>query len=70
MDYTTKYNLKKLISNSLYLFSFLYSVELKYMQNYARLEVTAIKQKPKYIDYAIAVGILWATYRFAAAYLL
>jgi len=47
-----------------------YSVELKYMQNYARLEVTAIKQKPKYIDYAIAVGILWATYRFAAAYLL
>ena len=47
-----------------------YSVELKYMQNYAYLEVTAIKKEPKYIDYAIAVGFLWAGYRLAASYLL
>ena len=47
-----------------------YSVELKYMQNYARLEVTAIKQKPKYVDYAIAVGLLWGGYRLVASYLL
>jgi predicted butyrate kinase (DUF1464 family) len=47
-----------------------YSVELKYMQNYAHLEVTAIKQKPKYLDYAIAVGILWGAYRFVSSYLL
>mgnify|MGYP001199026832 CR=1 FL=1 len=47
-----------------------YSVELKYMQNYAYLEVTAIKQKPKYIDYAIAVGLLWGGYRLVTSYLL
>ena len=47
-----------------------YSVELKYMQNYAFLEVTAIKQNPKYIDYAIAIGVLWGGYRFVASYLL
>ena len=47
-----------------------YSVELKYMQNYAHLEVTALKQKPKYIDYAIALGILWGGYRLVATYLL
>tara|TARA_B110000977_G_scaffold196543_2_gene277102 strand:- start:206 stop:514 length:309 start_codon:yes stop_codon:yes gene_type:complete len=47
-----------------------FSVELKYMQNYAFLEVTAIKQNPKYIDYAIAIGVLWASYRFVASYLL
>ena len=47
-----------------------YSVELKYMQNYAHLEVTAVKKKPKYIDYAIAVGLLWAGYRLATSYLL
>jgi hypothetical protein len=47
-----------------------YSVELKYMQNYAHLEVTAIQQKPKYLDYAIAVGILWGAYRFVSSYLL
>ena len=47
-----------------------YSVELKYLQNYAYLEVTALKQKPKYIDYAIAVGLLWGGYRLVAAYLL
>jgi ribosomal protein S8 len=47
-----------------------YSVELKYLQNYAYLEVTALKQKPKYVDYAIAVGLLWGGYRFVASYLL
>jgi len=47
-----------------------YSVELKYMQNYARLEVTALEQKTKYIDYAIAVGLLWGGYRLVASYLL
>ena len=47
-----------------------YSVELKYMQNYAFLEVTALKQKPKYVDYAIAVGLLWGGYRLVASYLL
>ena len=46
-----------------------YSVELKYMQNYAHLEVTALKQKPKYIDYAIAVGLLWGAYRLVETYL-
>ena len=47
-----------------------YSVKLKYMQNYAHLEVTAIKQKPKYLDYAIAVGVLWVGYRTVVSYLL
>ena len=47
-----------------------YSVELKYLQNYAYLEVTAIKEKPKYVDYAIAVGLLWGGYRLVASYLL
>jgi len=47
-----------------------YSVELTYMQNYAFLEVTALKQKPKYVDYAIAVGLLWGGYRLVASYLL
>jgi uncharacterized membrane protein YfhO len=47
-----------------------FSVELKYLQNYAYLEVTALKQKPKYVDYAIAVGLLWGGYRFVASYLL
>ena len=47
-----------------------YSVTMKYMQNYAYLEVTALKQKPKYIDYAIAVGLLWGGYRLVTSYLL
>lgn len=47
-----------------------YSVELKYLQNYSFLEVTAIKQKPKYVDYAIAVGLLWGGYRLVTSYLL
>jgi len=47
-----------------------YTVELKYLQNYSFLEVTAIKQKPKYVDYAIAVGLLWGSYRLVASYLL
>lgn len=47
-----------------------YSVELKFMQNYAYLEVTAIKNKPKYVDYAIAIGLLWGSYRLISTYLL
>ena len=47
-----------------------YSVELKYMQNYAYLEVTALKKQPKYIDYAIAVGLLWGGYRLVGSYLM
>lgn len=47
-----------------------YSIELKYMQNYGFLEVTAVKQKPKYIDYAIAVGLLWGGYRLVGSYLM
>ena len=47
-----------------------YFVELKYMQNYGYLEVTAIKNKPKYVDYAIAVGLLWGSYRLISTYLL
>jgi len=47
-----------------------YDTELTYKQNYAYLEVTAIKKKAKYLDYAIAVGVLWASYRFVASYLL
>lgn len=47
-----------------------YSAELNYRQNYGYLEVTAIKQKPKYVDYAIAIGILWGVYRLAATYLM
>ena len=47
-----------------------YTVELKYLQNYSFLEVTAIKQKPKYVDYAIAVGLLWGSYRLVTSYLL
>ena len=47
-----------------------YSTEMTYMQNYGHLEVTAIKLKPKYVDYAIVVGILWGGYRLMATYLL
>jgi len=47
-----------------------YSANMNYMQNYAYLEVTAIKQKPKYVDYAIAVVVLWGVYRLSASYLL
>jgi hypothetical protein len=47
-----------------------YSTNMIYMQNYSYLEVTAIKQAPKYVDYAIAVVVLWAGYRVLALYLL
>jgi len=47
-----------------------YRADMNYMQNYAYLEVTAIKEKPKYIDYAIAVVFLWGVYRLSVSYLL
>jgi len=47
-----------------------YDTKLKYLQNYAYCEVTALKAKTKYIDYAIAVGILWGFYRISIMYLL
>tara|TARA_B110000858_G_scaffold196245_1_gene254576 strand:+ start:1142 stop:1447 length:306 start_codon:yes stop_codon:yes gene_type:complete len=42
-----------------------YNAELNYMQNYAYLEITAIKKKPKYIDYALALGLFYGIYRLA-----
>lgn len=42
-----------------------YNTELNYMQNYAYLEITAIKKKPKYIDYALALGLMYGIYRLA-----
>lgn len=57
-------NIKRVFSNNGY------TVELKYMQNYAYLEVTALKNKPKYVDYAIAIGLLWGGYRLVGSYLM
>ena len=47
-----------------------YSITLNYRQNYAFCEVTAIKEKPKFVDYAIAVLCLWGVYRLSISYLL
>ena len=47
-----------------------YEASLKYMQNFAYCEVTAIKSKPKYIDYALATVAVWGVYRIISMYLI
>ena len=45
-----------------------YETKLTYLQNYAYCEVTALEAKTKYLDYAIAVGTIWAFYRISIMY--
>tara|TARA_B100000683_G_scaffold268472_1_gene303692 strand:- start:137 stop:439 length:303 start_codon:yes stop_codon:yes gene_type:complete len=40
-----------------------YRIKVKYNNTHASIEITAIKQKTKYLEVAIAVAVGWAVYR-------
>lgn len=40
-----------------------YRIKVKYNNIHASIEITAIKQKNKYLEFAIAVAVAWALYR-------
>lgn len=40
-----------------------YSISITYKNDFAYCEITAIKKKNKYIDYAMIVAALWGVYR-------
>ena len=40
-----------------------YTIQIKYNNTYAHMEVTAVKTQNRYLELAIFVGIMWALYR-------
>ena len=40
-----------------------YTISIVYKNDFAYCEVTAIKKKHRYLDYAMIIAALWATYR-------
>jgi len=42
-----------------------YSISIIYKNNFAYCEITALRKKNKYMDYALALAGVWGTYRLA-----
>lgn len=40
-----------------------YSIQVKYNNTYAHMEITAVQKQVKYLEFAILIAVLWATYR-------
>lgn len=42
-----------------------YTISITYRNDFAFCEVTAIRKRHKYLDYAMIIATLWAAYRIA-----
>ena len=40
-----------------------YTISITYRNDFQNCEITALKTKHRYLDYAMFIGILWAAYR-------
>ncbi len=40
-----------------------YSISIAYRNDFMHCEITAIQKRKRYLDYAMAIAVLWALYR-------